>query len=110
LSQRHHLLPFSLYGETECTFQLCASCHDLFHLIEKSVFWSKIESTRLLDYYLKQAAEDSALVGRYLFLKKKVELMVKLVCAYQKVNESPDPIRIDIEDEQHHFFVQKSFP
>lgn len=37
VSERHHLLKFSLFGENEYTVQLCASCHDLYH-----VFWNAL--------------------------------------------------------------------
>lgn len=34
ITQRHHLLPFAIYGENGMTVQLCANCHELYHLIE----------------------------------------------------------------------------
>ncbi len=33
LSQRHHLLPIAEYGENDTTVQLCANCHEIYHLI-----------------------------------------------------------------------------
>jgi hypothetical protein len=33
ISQRHHLLPISVYGENECTIQLCTRCHELYHIL-----------------------------------------------------------------------------
>ena len=35
ISQRHHALPFSIYGENLCTLQLFANCHELYHIIQK---------------------------------------------------------------------------
>lgn len=36
LSQRHHLLSFSIHGENAIgTIQLCANCHDMYHLFER---------------------------------------------------------------------------
>ena len=37
ISQRHHLLDVAHYGEHEYTKQLCANCHELFHLIYKAI-------------------------------------------------------------------------
>lgn len=36
LSQKHHLLSFSIHGDKGVgTVQLCANCHDLYHLFER---------------------------------------------------------------------------
>lgn len=37
LSQRHHLLAVAEFGDTDATAQLCANCHDLYHIIERSI-------------------------------------------------------------------------
>lgn len=37
LSHRHHLLDFAGFGETPYTKQLCANCHDLYHICERAV-------------------------------------------------------------------------
>jgi hypothetical protein len=34
ISQRHHLLPFADYGENDYTVQICANCHEIFHLLD----------------------------------------------------------------------------
>ena len=34
ISQRHHLFEVAHYGESDFTRQLCANCHELYHLIE----------------------------------------------------------------------------
>lgn len=36
LTERHHLLDFSVYGETSQTVQLCGACHDLFHVLRSA--------------------------------------------------------------------------
>lgn len=33
ISQRHHLLNYAYHGENEHTMQLCANCHELYHLL-----------------------------------------------------------------------------
>jgi hypothetical protein len=48
LSQRHHLLPVACYGESEHTIQLCANCHELFHLIFRGRFENFPASKRQL--------------------------------------------------------------
>lgn len=32
ISQRHHMLPVSVYGETANILNLCANCHEAFHI------------------------------------------------------------------------------
>jgi hypothetical protein len=32
ISQRHHMLPVSIYGDTQNTLELCANCHEAFHI------------------------------------------------------------------------------
>lgn len=36
ISERHHLLEYAEFGETRYTRQLCANCHELFHIIDKA--------------------------------------------------------------------------
>lgn len=44
ISQRHHLLQVHEYGENNHTKQLCANCHELYHLIYSAVKnWGKTE-------------------------------------------------------------------
>lgn len=33
ISQRHHMLDFATHGENDETSQLCACCHEIFHLL-----------------------------------------------------------------------------
>lgn len=35
ISQRHHMLDVALFGENDYTRQLCANCHELYHIIFK---------------------------------------------------------------------------
>jgi hypothetical protein len=37
ISQRHHLYKVANYGENKFTIQLCANCHELFHLVYNSM-------------------------------------------------------------------------
>lgn len=37
ISQRHHLLEHERFGESEWTVQFCPSCHDLYHVIYRSI-------------------------------------------------------------------------
>lgn len=36
LSQRHHLLEVARHGENPATVQLCANCHEVYHLIAET--------------------------------------------------------------------------
>lgn len=44
LSQRHHLLPAARHGENEHTAQLCATCHEAYHAMERG--WIDIRAGR----------------------------------------------------------------
>lgn len=37
ISQRHHILPVSLYGETAWVIELCARCHDSVHIFTRAI-------------------------------------------------------------------------
>ena len=36
ITERHHFLPVSIYGENASTTQLCANCHEAFHIFERA--------------------------------------------------------------------------
>lgn len=52
LSQRHHLLDVAYHGENDLTIQLCANCHDLYHLIESAYIGKSRYAQRLLGKFL----------------------------------------------------------
>lgn len=37
LSQKHHFLPVHIYGENDVTVQICANCHDIYHVVDRAV-------------------------------------------------------------------------
>lgn len=37
ITQRHHALSFANFGENPFTLQLCANCHEFYHLVEAFV-------------------------------------------------------------------------
>jgi hypothetical protein len=58
ISERHHALPVSMYGENECTLQLCANCHGLYHIVQ-SVFVRKSKrAIKLLDAFRDAYGDD----------------------------------------------------
>jgi hypothetical protein len=62
LSQRHHLLSFSVHGEKGMgTVQLCANCHDLYHLFER--YARKQQKDRAL-YLLEVPTEEEKLIEK----------------------------------------------
>lgn len=52
VSERHHLVPIAAYGENPHTAQLCANCHELYHILERRWSWLSVcdsaDSERLL--------------------------------------------------------------
>src|SRR5260370_28987544 len=41
ISERHHIQRVNEHGESESTVQLCANCHELYHLVELAEAGSK---------------------------------------------------------------------
>jgi hypothetical protein len=37
ISQRHHLLEVANFGDNKYTRQLCANCHELYHILEGAI-------------------------------------------------------------------------
>jgi hypothetical protein len=64
LSQRHHLAPFAENGETDQTMQLCANCHELYHLIYRVYVEKSEASVQLLGQLLIKNADRSSLFRR----------------------------------------------
>lgn len=58
ISQRHHALPFSVYGENSCTLQLCSNCHELYHIVETCYLNPTKRSKALLASFTKTFGED----------------------------------------------------
>jgi hypothetical protein len=52
ISQRHHALPFHIFGENECVLRLCANCHELYHVIEKSYLSPTTHENKLLESFV----------------------------------------------------------
>jgi hypothetical protein len=44
VSQRHHVLPVARYGDHGWTVQLCANCHEAYHILEQG--WIDIRGAR----------------------------------------------------------------
>jgi len=57
LTHRHHLLPVSKYGENEETMQLCANCHQVYHIAYD---------------VLTRGSERCSTLFRYLYTSEKV--------------------------------------
>ena len=54
LSQRHHMMPFTDYGEVDWVAHLCANCHELWHLVYLAETKRSPYASRLLDHALPQ--------------------------------------------------------
>lgn len=57
-SQRHHALPISVYGENNCTLQLCANCHELYHIVERAFLFKSKSSAKLLESFFLSYGKD----------------------------------------------------
>lgn len=69
LSQRHHLLDVAYHGENDMTIQLCANCHELYHLIESAYIQKSKYAQRLLGKFLLRYGSGK---GNVQFLMNKV--------------------------------------
>jgi hypothetical protein len=76
ITQRHHLFAVAEFGESYITVQLCANCHELYHLLETE---SSRRSYTILWYFTRRCGEDdSRLVYlRGLIAETKEKLPVK---------------------------------
>ena len=62
LSQRHHLLPVSIYGdEQKYILRLCANCHELYHIVEKAKKQNKHALPLMMAFALKFGWDDTRL-------------------------------------------------
>lgn len=55
ISQRHHALPVSVYGDTTAITELCANCHEAFHIFARAYedILAHKEDTRSITLMLK---------------------------------------------------------
>ena len=61
LTHRHHVLMFNDWGENPHTMQLCASCHELFHIAVGALVHHRKRSTQVWDGFCKIVGDDSQL-------------------------------------------------
>jgi len=71
ISECHHLFEVAFFGENDYTAQLCANCHELYHLIESVVSTSRESQKKrernsvLLSMILKEWGNEDK---RYVYL------------------------------------------
>lgn len=55
ISQRHHTVPVSVYGDTTAVTELCANCHEAFHIFARAYenILAGKETTRSITLMLK---------------------------------------------------------
>lgn len=58
ISQRHHMLPVHRYGETHYTVQLCANCHEAFHVLYRAWLDRQLGHIRSRAITLEAALRD----------------------------------------------------
>ena len=86
LSQRHHLLNVAYHGENDFTVQLCANCHELYHLIyNKYVLKSK---TAKLGFILLKLKHDKRISYLYNLVVEVANIEKELtVSALREIEE-----------------------
>jgi hypothetical protein len=83
LSHRHHLFPVCKYGENEETIQLCANCHELWHILYSAhVFYEKnptatkkiarVAASRLYSFIAFREKTKFEITSRIKFLQESV--------------------------------------
>jgi hypothetical protein len=68
LSQRHHFFGVAFHGENQATIQLCATCHELYHIIHRVFVDENGKAEILLDWYLDSVGINDSRF-RFLYLK-----------------------------------------
>ncbi len=89
ISQRHHLFEIAHYGESDFTRQLCANCHELYHLIEA------LDSTP--EDRADKVTRSSALIGRIVSAWGKDDPRFKYLCElYYLAQEHRDAVMLAV--------------
>lgn len=60
LSQRHHFLPVAIYGENDITAQLCANCHEIYHVVERGLRKQSKTNTIKLGLLIRTFGQDDS--------------------------------------------------
>lgn len=76
ISQIHHALPFHIYGENLCTLNLCANCHELYHIVERTYLNPDSSSRKLVKAFtMKYGSEDNRIKMVYHFMAAALNLV-----------------------------------
>lgn len=75
ISERHHLLEVARYGENNHTVQLCANCHELYHIIYAAYKW---EHDMRKDPFKNRAAQTEHMIRAWLQGQGKSYIVGKL--------------------------------
>jgi len=100
VSQKHHLLTVSEYGDNDCTVQLCANCHELFHLfyearkhkipeVGKGRFWTKKDDRVLAKHFSKRSTRIQSLIlqkSQYRNIYNYIESLVDLALECESIS------------------------
>lgn len=75
LSQRHHALPVHIYGENVFTLQLCANCHELYHIVQAVFLKATKRNQCLLQAFIEvYGNEDIRLKKCYHFISSAIDI------------------------------------
>ncbi len=96
ISQRHHLLEVSRFGENEYSYQLCPNCHELYHIIKDSrLYGNESRPAILLDRIVEEWGSDHIALRR---LTKLVDLITdvegKMVIVFKGVEQYKQQVQM----------------
>jgi len=92
LSQKHHLLSFSIHGDEGVgTIQLCANCHDLYHLFERYEIKKLKSREESIVLFKAQSFEDELLgqLARRLECRMLAQLASVVASTYTLMSRDP---------------------
>ena len=88
ISERHHLLEVSQYGDNEYTFQLCPNCHELYHILSAALTYGT--QAKAANKLLKRVESEWGSNSKVLNRIRKIVTLVsdakeKMILAFQEV-------------------------
>ena len=116
ISQRHHLLEVSRYDENDYTYQLCANCHEIYHLLETiQSYPDKTINSKIIIRHLETKMDDSILirlknlVQQVINTKKRMEIAFKDIEDYKEKIERGNIIKHLVEQDGYRLVDPDNF-
>lgn len=79
LSQRHHLFEFHEYGESDVTIQLCANCHEFYHIFYAALEdkHGRLNAIRLATHIVMKLGNDDRRVKEAFHAVNKMKALAE---------------------------------